>query len=174
MKKTVTSTLLAIILSLVFTGNSHAAKPDGLALYRAICAKCHSSIENTTIPSRRLARIKSAIATNIGGMGALKYLKDDELKAVADVLYLAGLKEDEADGKELYGMLCSGCHKAAEKSDIKGKTAADIQSAMKAGKCASSSSPRKLLTDKEISRIADALKEGGKGGKEPPRQPVKK
>ncbi len=154
---------LALVFALIITSSSLscAAGPDGVALYRAICAKCHNSLKYTTTPSRSFSRIKSAIRQNFGGMGSLNYLKDDELKAVADVLYFAGLQEDEADGRNIYVAVCSRCHKDLEHSDLKGKTLSEIQLAMKTGKCAESYI-KKIVTEAEITKLADALKAGTK------------
>jgi mono/diheme cytochrome c family protein len=98
-KKAIRPTAVVLAFALASMSISYGAEPDGAALYGAICAKCHNSLENTTVPKRCLKHIKSAIRTNIGGMGALKYLKDDELKAIADVLK-AGQKEKQKEKQE--------------------------------------------------------------------------
>ncbi|MBI5189359.1 MAG: cytochrome c [Nitrospirae bacterium] len=146
-----------VCLTLVSSAVTFADGLDGFAIYEAKCAKCHNGIGSTTIPGRSYSRIKSSIRTNIGGMAMFRDMKDEELKAVSDVLLVSGDPED-VDGKKLYAVLCSGCHRGIENSTIKGKTSDDIRAAAKENMCRTDHA--KVLDDTLIEKLAGVLKQG--------------
>ncbi len=61
------------------------SEPDGAALYRQNCARCHGKLETTRIPDRRPARIASAINT-LGSMAGLKHLSAGQIAEIAKAL----------------------------------------------------------------------------------------
>lgn len=155
------STLAAVmvfIMLLTLANTLRAEGPDGVALYEANCANCHGGIENTMIPGRSYSRIKSAVR-NIGRMGGLREMKDDDLKAIADVLLVAG-DPDEIDGVRLYAVLCSGCHRGLERSTIRGAGVEAITAAAKERKCGTDHA--NLLDGPLTQKISDALNAAGK------------
>jgi len=135
---------------------------DGAALYNRYCSSCHGRLSRTDRPGRRAARIRSAIKNNIGGMGYLSGLDDDEINAIAEELALVVPPRD-ATGEELYGLYCAGCHGSLDKSDIAGKTMDDIMGAASRKVCAASN--MKYLGKKDLDKIVDSLAraKGNKG-----------
>ena len=65
---------------------SSAARMDGAQLYEKYCSRCHLSLEKSERAGRRAKRIRSAIRTNIGGMGQLRHLTKKEVDAIAAAL----------------------------------------------------------------------------------------
>jgi mono/diheme cytochrome c family protein len=60
---------------------------DGVALYAANCAGCHNPLATSNKRGgETVARIRSAINGDRGGMGFLSFLTDPQLQAIADVL----------------------------------------------------------------------------------------
>jgi len=126
----------------------------GAALYNEYCSSCHGRLSRTDRPGRRAVRIHSAIKNNIGGMGYLSDLTDDDISAIAEELALVVPPKD-ATGDELYGMYCAGCHGSLDKSDIAGKTIDDIMGAASRKVC--SASNMRYLGKKELNKIVDSL-----------------
>jgi mono/diheme cytochrome c family protein len=135
------------------TGGNDVAR-KGAALYARYCSSCHGKIEDTTRAGRSAARISSAIQHNIGGMGYLRSLKDDEIAAIAQELTLVAPPKD-ASGEELYRLYCASCHGPHDKSDIAGKTMKDVAAAVSRKVC--SASNMKYLGEKEAAKIMDSL-----------------
>ena len=77
---------LAVLFVLVSYSTSYGAPVDGAKLYDKYCSKCHLSLEKSERAGRRAKRIRSAINANIGGMGQLKFLKKEEIEAIAAAL----------------------------------------------------------------------------------------
>ena len=62
------------------------AATDGPTLYANHCAACHGALAGSTKGGATLARMQSAIAGNVGGMGFLSTLSTAQLQAIASAL----------------------------------------------------------------------------------------
>ena len=77
-------------------------------------------------------------------------------------LYQVGLSSLVTDGGELYDLVCAGCHKNLENSEVNDEDADEIQEAIDKDK--GGMGPLIALRQEEIQAIADALAQGGGGG----------
>jgi len=59
---------------------------DGPTLYANHCAACHGALAGSTKGAATLARMQSAIAGNVGGMGSLSALSTTQLQAIVSAL----------------------------------------------------------------------------------------
>ena len=59
---------------------------DGPTLYANSCAACHGALASSSKGGATLARMQSAIAGNVGGMGSLSTLSIPQLQAIASAL----------------------------------------------------------------------------------------
>ncbi len=131
--------------------------PDGVALYNSECSGCHGTLDVTSKAGKTAADIQTAIANNIGGMGALSTLTANEIQAIADALPAAPTTPGTPaplDGATLYANNCASCHGALNVTTKAGRTAADIQNAI--GNIGTMAFLSTLSAD-EIQAIADAL-----------------
>ncbi len=62
------------------------AATDGPTLYANHCAACHGALAGSTKGGATVARMQSAIAGNVGGMGSLSTLSPAQLQAIASAL----------------------------------------------------------------------------------------
>ena len=76
-------------------------------------------------------------------------------------LYQVGLSSLVTDGGELYELVCAGCHKNLENSEVNDEDADEIQEAIDKDK--GGMGPLIALRLEEIQAIADALAQGGGG-----------
>ena len=143
-------------LILVYVAISHAELLNGTQLYAKHCAKCHNDIKNTNRAGRRASRIQSAINANIGGMASLKGLNSGEIQAISDALIRLEAPANSINGRELYRIYCSSCHKPIENSSIRSKMATDIMAAMNARRC--KDIDLGFLKHEDRLKIADALR----------------
>jgi mono/diheme cytochrome c family protein len=120
------------------------ATPDGTALYTSNCAGCHGPLATSSKLGATTARIQSAVAGNIGGMGSLtNTLTLNQIQAIATALTPASSVTPPttgtgtggtaaSNGTALYTTDCAGCHSALATSAKLGATTARIQSAISA------------------------------------------
>jgi len=59
---------------------------DGASLYELMCAACHRSLPNSQVMGESASEIQKKINENEGGMGPLKVLSPEEIKAIAAAL----------------------------------------------------------------------------------------
>lgn len=59
---------------------------NGEMLYSTSCAGCHGAGASSTKKGRSAGQIQNAITNNVGGMGILSTLSEEEVKAIADYL----------------------------------------------------------------------------------------
>jgi len=136
---------------------------DGVYLYRKHCSKCHGVLTMTSKPGRRPARIKSAIKQNVGGMGFLSTLPDEDISMIADALLMVD-PPDDATGDELYETFCSDCHRPADNSDIAGKSFSDIKTALDDVMCNTVS--LEFLSDNDMKKLSAFLESAGTGAEQ--------
>jgi predicted CxxxxCH...CXXCH cytochrome family protein len=135
-----------------------APKPtDGPTLYTTNCAGCHSALASTTKKGRTATDIQNAISKNIGNMGYLTTLTTAEIQAIANALPAAPPTNPATppDGVALYNSECAGCHGPLATTAKKGRTAAQIQTAIT--KNLGNMGYLTTLTTAEIQAIANAL-----------------
>ncbi len=125
---------------------------DGAALYSTNCAGCHGTLANTTKPGRTAAQIQTAINNNVGNMGFLSTLTAAEIQAIADALPAAPITPP--DGAALYSTNCAGCHGTLANTNIPGRTASQIQTAINN---VGSMGSLNTLTADQVQAIANAL-----------------
>ena len=70
-------------------------------------------------------------------------------------LYRVGLNSLVTDGAQLYGLVCSGCHKPLPNSEVLGKSASEITSEIRENE--GGMGPLKVLTSIQVQAIANAL-----------------
>jgi uncharacterized protein (TIGR03382 family) len=133
---------------------------DGAALYTANCAGCHGALASSTKKGRTAAQIQAAINANTGGMGSLSSLTSTQVQAIATAL--AGTTTPpptSTDGASLYAANCQSCHGALASSEVRGRSATQIRSAISSntGGMGTLSS----LTSTQISAIATVLADTG-------------
>lgn len=121
---------------------------DGAALYASNCAGCHGVLASSSKTGATVARIQSAISSNVGGMGSMSSLTPDMIQAISVALggatttatttpagttTTAGTTTPTAtptttiDGAALYAANCAGCHGALASSTKIGITLAQLQ-----------------------------------------------
>jgi mono/diheme cytochrome c family protein len=140
------------------TGPVPTPTPDGAALYASNCAGCHGALANSTKQGITNARLQSAIANKIGGMGSLSSLTVTEVQAIVTALTPATptpIPTPVVDGKALYAANCAACHGALAASGKAGATASRIQGAI--GGNAGGMGSLSILTPVQVSAIATAL-----------------
>jgi mono/diheme cytochrome c family protein len=115
-------------------GSSPAAKAaavtaatDGASLYSEKCAGCHGALATSSKAGVTLARVQTAISTDIGGMGALSSLTSTQLDAIVTALNSSSIPPPLLLGADLYAASCAGCHGALASSTKGGATTARIQ-----------------------------------------------
>jgi hypothetical protein len=59
---------------------------DGAALYELACAACHRSLANSEVKGESASEIQKKINENEGGMGPLRVLTTEEIRAIAAAL----------------------------------------------------------------------------------------
>ncbi len=133
---------------------------DGTALYSANCAGCHGSLASSGKKGISIARLQSAIANNVGGMGYLLTLSVSEVQAVVTVLTPATptptpTPTPVVDGPTLYGSYCASCHGALASSGKAGATASRIQTAINNN--TGSMGSLSVLSSAQITAIGTAL-----------------
>jgi mono/diheme cytochrome c family protein len=116
---------------------------NGSELYGKYCASCHGGnglggVSEENVVGAHPTEIMEAIKDDEGGMGALDYLKPEEIQAISDWLR-RGLPDPRAEkdlkkrGKKIYKAYCGSCHgkKGAGGSakSILGEDAQDIMEA---------------------------------------------
>jgi mono/diheme cytochrome c family protein len=133
------------------------ATPDGAALYADNCGNCHRPLATSGKGGRTATQIDSAIKGNAGGMGYLSTLTAAEIQAIADALATISTPPPavSADGTMLYASWCGSCHNVLATSSKGGRTATQIDSAIKGN--AGGMGYLSTLTAAEIQAIADAL-----------------
>ncbi len=135
---------------------------NGAALYATNCSGCHGALAMSAKKGRTAAQISGAISS-VGAMSGLS-LTSAQISAIASAL--AGTTPmptptptpgptppPTTNGATLYANNCSGCHGALATSSKRGRTAAQITSAISSVGQMSGLS----LTSAQISAIASAL-----------------
>lgn len=115
---------------------------DGAALYASNCAGCHGALASSSKTGATVARIQTAISSNVGGMGSMSSLTPDMIQAISVALggatttattTSAGTTTPTTtptttiDGATLYAANCAGCHGALASSSKIGITLAQLQ-----------------------------------------------
>jgi mono/diheme cytochrome c family protein len=119
------------------------APVDGASLYAVNCVRCHGALAVSSKQGSTLARLQTAIASNVGGMGSLSSLSVTEVQAIITALTPSTPTPTPAptptptpapstDGAGLYASYCGACHGALAASTKGGATAARIQAAIQA------------------------------------------
>ena len=129
---------------------------DGAALYAGNCSSCHGALATSSKQGRTAAQIQSAINGNTGGMGSLSSLSTAQVQAIATALAITTPPPPVIDGAALYASNCSGCHGAIATTSKRGRTAAQIQSAISSNRGGMGS--LSSLTTAQIQAIATAIK----------------
>jgi len=131
---------------------------DGAALYTSDCSSCHGALATSSKLGRTAAQIQAAIGS-VGAMSSFSSLSAAQVQAIAAALAsppppTPTPTPTPTDGAALYTTNCSGCHGAIATSSVKGKTAAQIQSAIGSVRAMSGLS---TLTSAQIQAIATAI-----------------
>lgn len=137
----------------------------GESLYATYCLGCHGSLSSNIGKGWTPSRIQSAIAS-VNSMRSLSTLTDSQVQLIASALAAPSpeaIATPSSTGTSLYAMYCSGCHGPLASNNIRGRTAADIQSAI-----STISTMRQLssLSTTEIQSIVSSL--GGSTATAPP------
>ncbi|MCP4876116.1 MAG: PKD domain-containing protein, partial [Gammaproteobacteria bacterium] len=107
--------------------------PDGAALYGDNCAACHGPLASSTKLNRSAGEIQFGIDTDIGNMGGLSSLLQDEIQAIADALVDLTPPPPPppvTDGPTLYANNCAACHGPLASSTKLNRSAGQIQNAI--------------------------------------------
>ncbi len=133
------------------------ALADGPALYAANCAACHGPLATSAKGGATLARMQSAVGSNIGGMGPLSTLSTVQLQAIASALapVVPPAPPAVTDGPALYATYCASCHGALAKSTKGGATLTRMRNAISGN--VGGMGPLSKLSTTQLQAIASAL-----------------
>ncbi len=117
------------------------------------CVFCHRSVDLLQFSAGNLRRHVAATLCSVchGPAGPSRQL------------YQTGITgNDPGDGAVLYDLVCSGCHRGLQDSEVEGESVDDIREAIFDDE--GGMGPLEALTDPQIQAIAGALGGGGGGG----------
>jgi mono/diheme cytochrome c family protein len=132
---------------------------NGAALYTTNCSSCHGPLATSSKRGMTAAQIQSAIQS-VGAMSSLSKLTAVQIQAIASALSSTVTSTPTPttpatiDGAALYATDCSSCHGPLATSSKRGRTAAQIQSAIGS---VSAMSQFSTLSTAQIQAIAAAL-----------------
>jgi mono/diheme cytochrome c family protein len=109
---------------------------DGPTLYAQSCASCHGSLASSSKIGATATRIQDAVNANAGGMGGLSNLSAAQVQAIANALatQTPPPPPTAADGPTLYAQSCASCHGSLARSEVRGASVSEIQSAISRNK----------------------------------------
>jgi mono/diheme cytochrome c family protein len=143
---------------------------DGAALYGSNCQGCHGALASSSKRGRSASATRNAITGNVGGMGSLSGLTNDQLNAIATALGgAADLTPGgtappptpiPTTGSGLYNMYCLSCHgtrgSGGSGGGVRGESASSITDAINNERAMQYL--RGTLSSSQIRLIADYLR----------------
>ncbi|MGB8217492.1 MAG: c-type cytochrome [Candidatus Methanoperedens sp.] len=128
---------------------------DGAAFYSTSCSGCHNPLASSSKLGATAAQIQIAINT-VPEMKSLSSLRMEQLQAISTALAVSPTSSPTTalDRAALYASYCQGCHNPLASSTKSGRTAAQIQNAIRSVSAMNSLSS---LNSAQLQAIATAL-----------------